>query len=246
MSSSKHSEVQRLHRAVSQRETRYLQVINDRLPGRLASLIENNFFTSIALYTVLLVISFFLSIIKKTSETDVAQETKKLASEAKQNFDEEKKVLNEHFEKVLEETKSKASDEAEQAKELASTTTKELQAKAEAAKEEADQRIHKLEAHVGQTERELANKQQESQEQERATKKAADEFHVQISDLHYQIAEKDKRIRALESVESRLEAELRKEKELHETSKEALHDAVEKLIHAKQQFTNVSNRTGVA
>jgi len=75
-----------------------------------------------------------------------------------------------------------------------------------------------------------------------AAKKSADESHVVISDLHYQIAEKDKKIRALESLQSHLEADLAKEKEMHESSKDGLHDAIEKLVEAKKHFTNGSSR----
>lgn len=264
MPSPKQSEVQRLHRSVSERETRYLQVVNDRLPSGIANLIENNFFTSTALYTFLLLLSFVLSVFSKTAETDVVAEYKQLASQAKQDFSEEKEELNKHFSKVLEETKAKAAEQLEQAQGLVKSSSSELQAKIAQAKADTEAKVQELEkeivrlkadseSKVQDSEKEivrlkddLLNSKDEHEKYIKTAKKFVDDSHVQISDLHYQIAEKDKKIHALESVEAHLNQELAKEKEMHETSKEALHDAVDKLIHAKQQFTNNTSKKAVA
>ncbi|CCG83279.1 protein of unknown function [Taphrina deformans PYCC 5710] len=246
MPSPKQSEVQRLHKSVSEREARYLQVVNDRLPSSIANLIENNFFTSTALYTFLLVLSFVLSVFSKTAETDVAAEYKQLASQAKQDFSDEKEELNKHFSRVLEETKAKAAEELEKAQSLVQSSTSELQAKVAEARAESETKIKDLEKEIIELKDDLLNRKDEHEKYIKTAKKFVDDSHVQISDLHYQIAEKDKKIHALESVEIHLNQELAKEKEMHESSKEALHDAVDKLIHAKQQFTNSTSKKEVA
>lgn len=225
--------VQKLQKSVYSREQRYLQVINNNLPPNLTKVIENNLFTSIYLYTILFLLAITTAIFSRASETDLGQEAKGLAVRAKEVFQEEKAELNQHFKKVLDEANAKLE-----------ATKKDAEQKFEEYKKQAEVAAEKAQAELTETKKELVRAQDAlldaKAEHEKSIKSAqavTDSSHVQVSDLHYQIAEKDKRIHALESVERHLQAELDKEKELHESSKEGLHDAIGKLMEARKQFS---------
>lgn len=235
-SQNSQSRLQKLHQSVTQRETQYLQILDNHLPKRVSSLLENNFFTSVPLYTFLLAISLVSSILIKASETDLGKEAKKIASEAKKNFLEEKEELNKHFAKVLEDAKAEAQKKVDEAQNVASKASDEMKAALEQAKDD----LKESKKELVRAQDEILNRKAEHAKFMESAKKATEDSHVHVSDLHYQIAEKDKKIRALESVQHHLEADLAKEKELHESSKEGLHEAIEKLMEAKKQFANGS------
>lgn len=226
------SNLQGLQQSVNQRQRQYLQVFNDHLPQRLARTFENNFFTSIVLYFTILSLALLSSVFAKASDTDLAKEGKQVAAQAKQTFVEEKNELNRHFSTLLEQTKAEGSDKVAKAK-LA----------AEEAMEKVQTQLAEAKKDLVRYEDEIMNIKASHAEQLKRAKKAVEDSTVHVSDLHYQIAEKEKKIHALESVTRRFEQELEHEKKMHEASKEGLHDAMQRLIESKKQQTSHSVST---
>lgn len=82
---------------------------------------------------------------------------------------------------------------------------------------------------------EITNLKASHAEHLKLAKHKVEQGGLQVSALHYQMAEKDKKIHALESVVKRAETELEHEKEMHEASKGGLHEAMERLMDMKRQ-----------
>lgn len=222
--SNSRTTVQALQKSVSQREQQYIQILNGHLPSRLTNVLENNFFTSVALYLFFFTLALVTSIFSKAQSTELGSDAKQLVSQAKNAFQEEKTELNRHFSTLIEQTKAESQKRIDAVKQELEKDASAVQAQLAEAKKE-----------LVRVQDELLNRKAEYEQSLQSAKKTADDSFVQVSDLHYQIAEKDKRLHALESSEKHLEAELAKEREMHESSRAALHDAVQKLIELKKQ-----------
>lgn len=213
-----------IQKTVTQRQVQYLEVVNGRLPQRLAHTIENNLFTSVLLYVSLLSLALVSSVFSKARDTNVTEAATKVASEAKDAFLEEKQQLHQHFTRLLKQTNT------------------EFQEKAAKAKKAADEATAKVQEALTHTEKELVRSQDEiinlkasHAEHLKLAKQKVEDGKVRVSDLHYQVAEKDKQIHALEAAVAHVEGEMKHEKEMHEASKEGLHEAMERLMDMKKQ-----------
>ncbi|ORY83025.1 hypothetical protein BCR37DRAFT_392386 [Protomyces lactucae-debilis] len=222
-----------LHDAATARQDRYLEIVSRRAPQPLASLLVDNFFFSTALYTLILFVSLLSAVLSKAKATDIGKQAQQVVNAGKKQVEGVQSTLSKEKEKLerkVKDAQASWQEEQEELKRHFQTLMTEAEDKAHAMQGALDKKIAQQAQELKQARAEI---EQAKKENAGETSDMADTETLQHA--HSEVAAKEKQIHALELVQKRMDRELEHEKEMHESSKLALHDAVEKLLALKKE-----------